>query len=88
MKCEDDAAMKTHLEELMKLQAQLQGMGAGLPDDELVTVILGSLPKSYQPLVSMISMSTKMMKSPLEPMSVIDALCEKYDHLAIDENKT
>jgi hypothetical protein len=72
----------------MKLQAQLEGMGAGLPDDELVTVILGSLPKSYRPLVSMISMSAKMTKSPLEPTGVVDALCEEYDRLAIDENKT
>jgi hypothetical protein len=86
-KCEDDSAVKNHLDELMHMQAQLESMGTGIPDDELVTIILGSLPKSYRPFISAISMSAKMSKLPLGPKDVVETLIEEYDHLAIDENK-
>ena len=44
MKCKDDSNVCTHLETLMCMQEQLAGMEAGLTDDELITLILGSLP--------------------------------------------
>jgi len=47
MKCKDDAHVHTHLETLLRMQEQLTGMGAALTDLDLVTVILGSLPKTY-----------------------------------------
>jgi gag-polypeptide of LTR copia-type len=47
MKCEDKSNVRTHLEALMRMQEQLAGMDAGVTDDDLVTVILGSLPKGY-----------------------------------------
>ena len=47
MKCEDESQVRMHLETLVKMQEQLTGMGAGLPQEDLVMVILGSLPKSY-----------------------------------------
>jgi hypothetical protein len=57
MKCEDESNVRTHLETLMRTQEQLAGMNAALTDDDLVTVILGSLPKSYRPLINAIAMS-------------------------------
>ena len=47
MKCEDDLNVHMHLEVLLQMQEQLAGMEAGLTDDDFVTIILGSLPKSY-----------------------------------------
>ena len=59
MKCEDDTNVRTHLETMLQIQEQLEGMGNGLKDDELTTVILGSLPKSYRPIINVISLSAK-----------------------------
>jgi hypothetical protein len=81
-------AVKSHLDELMKMYAQLEGMGTGIFDEELVMIILGSLPKSYWPFISTISMSAKMSKTPLEPTNIVETLIEEYDHLMIDENKS
>jgi len=49
MKCEDESQVCMHLETLTRIQEQLTGMGVGLPDTGLIMVILGSLPKLYQP---------------------------------------
>ena len=47
MKCKDDSNVCMHLEALLRMQEQLAGMEAGLTDDDFITVILGSLLKSY-----------------------------------------
>ena len=47
MKCEDETQVRTHLESLSRLQEQLTNMGGRLMDTNLITVILGSLLKSY-----------------------------------------
>jgi hypothetical protein len=86
-KCEDNSAVKTHLDKLMKIQAQLEGMGAGLSDDDFITVVLGSLPKSYCPFISTILMSSKLAPALLEPNRIIDALVDKYEQLMIDDKK-
>ena len=47
MKCEDNSNGCTYFEGGMQMQEQLVGMDAALLDDDLITVILGSLAKSY-----------------------------------------
>jgi len=66
----------TYLETLMKMQEQVTGMGVGLPDTDLVTVILRSLLKLYQPLINAISMSSTQAKASLMPNKVIKRLDE------------
>jgi hypothetical protein len=87
MKCEDESNVRTHLENLMKTQEQLAGMNAALSDDELITVILGSLPKSYRPLINAISMSGAHAKVNLEPDRVVGTLTDEFERLAIEERQ-
>ena len=79
MKCEDEANVCTHLETLMRTQEQLAGMNAALTDDDLVTVILGSLPKSYQPLINAITMSATHAKAKLEPDQIVSMLIDEFE---------
>jgi len=58
------------------MQEQLAGMSSGLPDTDLITVILGSLPKSYRPLINAISMSATHAKVNLMPDKVIESLTD------------
>ena len=78
MKCEDKSNVHTHLEALMRTQEQLAGMNAALTDDDLVTVILESLPKSYRPLINAITMSVMHAKVKLEPDQVIGTLVDEF----------
>jgi len=61
-----------HLESLSKMQEQLTGMGAGLTDTDLNTIILGSLPKLYHPLINAMTMSAAHAKVSLEPAKIIE----------------
>ena len=54
-------------------------MSAALTDDDLVTVILGSLPKLYQPLINVITMSMMHAKVKLEPDQIISRLIDKFE---------
>ena len=89
LKCEDESQVQTHLETLAKMQEQLAGMCAGLPNNDFVMVILrlGSLPKSYRPLINVISMSATHVKVSLEPDKVIESLLDEFEWLGIEERQ-
>ena len=87
LKCEDESQVRTHLETLTKMQEQLAGMGAGLPNNDFITVILGSLPKSYRPLINAISMSATHVKVSLKPNKVIESLLDEFERLGIEEHQ-
>jgi len=46
-------------------------MGAGLADPDLITIVLGSLLKSYFPLINVITMSAMHAKASLNPFEAI-----------------
>ena len=87
LKCENKSQVQMHLETLTKMQEQLAGMGVGLPNNDFVTVILGSLPKSYRPLINAISMSVTHAKVSLEPDKVIESLLDEFERLGIEEHQ-
>ena len=87
MKCEDESQVRTHLETLLKMQEQLVGMGSGLPDVDLIMILLGSLPKSYCPLVNAITVSSSHARVVLEPGKVVESLLDEFEHLSIEDRQ-
>jgi len=79
IKCKDKTQVRTHLESLSRMQEQLTRMGGGLTDTDLITVILSSLPRSYQPLINAITMSAMHAKITLEPNKVIESLLDEFN---------
>ena len=53
-------------------------MNAALTDNDLVTVILGSLPKSYRPLINATTMSMTHAKAKLEPEQIVSMLIDEF----------
>jgi gag-polypeptide of LTR copia-type len=86
LKCKDNANVRMHLESLMKMHEQLAGMNVALTDDDLVTIILGSLPKSHRPLINAITMSATHAKAKLEPDQVVGTLIDEFERLTIKEH--
>ena len=56
LKCLDHSNVKTHIQSLNVLYEQLKNMGEEITEDNFTTLILTSLPKSYWPLINMISL--------------------------------
>ena len=68
-----------HLESISRMQEQLVGMGSGLMDIDLTTIILGSLPKLYHPLINTMTMSAMHTKITLEPAQVIESVLDEFE---------
>ena len=85
MRCKDELNVHTHFETLMSTQEQLAGMNATLTDNDLVTVILGSLHKSYHSLINAITMSATHAKVKLEPEHVVRMLVDEFKQLEIED---
>jgi len=77
LRCKDKSQVHMHLE--TQMQGQLAWMCVGLPDTDHVMVILGSLLKSYWPLINAILMSVTHSKVSLIPEKVIESLLDKLD---------
>ena len=48
-------------------------------------MILGSLPKSYWPLINAISLLVKHAQVKLDPSAVVGSLLEEFERLQIEE---
>ena len=69
------------------MQEQLAGMEASLSDDEFITIILGSLLKSYRSLINTISLCVILAKLKLKPDTVIQSLFDEFEKLKIEEQQ-
>jgi gag-polypeptide of LTR copia-type len=87
MKCEDNSNVHIHLETLIRMQEQLAEMNPALTNNNLVTIILSSLPKSYHSLINAITMSVVHAKAKLEPDQVVSMLIDKFEWLTIEEHQ-
>ena len=63
LRCEDKANIRTHIESMKALHEQLNGMGERIADQDFIAVVLASLPKSYQPLINVLSLQNKTSPS-------------------------
>ena len=54
MHCPKDRNICNHFAEIMRLQEELEGIGAAIEDTEFATIIIGSLPPSYRSVSSTI----------------------------------
>ena len=63
---------------------QLKGMGEEISDGDFMTLILASLPKSYLPLINMISLQKHGSTKPLKPSTIMELIVEEFNGLQIE----
>ncbi|OAX31145.1 hypothetical protein K503DRAFT_672040, partial [Rhizopogon vinicolor AM-OR11-026] len=64
----------------LQLHESLAGMGTMIEDCDFYTIILGSLPETYRPLVSSINAAAKIAQKPLTPHELLNVITEEYEH--------
>jgi hypothetical protein len=79
-RCEEGGDVKVHFAELLRLRESPTSMGVVINDIDFHTIILGSLPELYQPLLSSISAAAKITKMPLTSYELISIITEEYKH--------
>ena len=81
----DNLNVKVQIQSLNAMYQQLKGMGKEISDGDFTTLILTSLPKSYQPLINMISLQNCMSTKPINPSTIMELILEEFDRLQIEE---
>ena len=79
LKCKEDTDVHMHLEAMMMMYEELSGMG-GTPDPkEYLTILLGSLPKSYRVLLMPITVAASIAGKDLNPEDIVVCVNEEFN---------
>ena len=87
-KLEEDEDARAHFTKLSDLREQLASMGKNYDDDEYASILLGSLPSSYEPTISAINAAAYLSNTTVTPNGVIRLVTRQYDRRVIRKDKT
>src|SRR5882672_5019603 len=71
LKCEEDTDVHVHLENMMNMYEELSGMGGTHNVKEYLTILLGSLPKSYGMLLMAITTAASITGKYFNPQDIV-----------------
>jgi hypothetical protein len=82
-KCEENGDVRAHLIKLQTMREDLASMGGSINDEDFTSIILGSIPLSYDTFISAMSATSTLLGSSLSPTNLIDAIGDEADRKAI-----
>ncbi len=86
-RCTEEDSVREHFEWLTDLRQQLAAMGKTVPDSKYALILMGSLPPSYQPTLSAISVATEMSGTTPTPAIVTKLATDEYDRRTLRGGK-
>ena len=87
LKCQEDADVCAHLDNLMRMHEELSGMNAAPDSREFLTIMLRSLLKSYGPLLNAITIATSTANAQLDPDNIATLVTQEYDRWTIEQHQ-
>jgi hypothetical protein len=84
----DDEDVCTHFTYLSNMREQLASMGKTIDDNEFASILLGSLPPSYESTVNAINAAADQADTSVAPDRVIQLVTDNYDQHIIKKGKT
>lgn len=81
MKCAENGNVHTHLDEMLAMHENLTTIGVGIDDTELVSIIVRSLPNTYQNFIAPVANSAHMSGVTLTPTSLVLYVHQEYDQI-------
>ena len=82
-KCDKSGDVHAHLIKLQTIHEDLASMGRSISDEDFTSIILGSIPLSYDTFISAMSATSTLLGSSLSPTNLIDAINDEADRKAI-----
>ena len=82
---EDD--VRAHFNKLAELKEQLAAMGHKITDEEYATILLGSLPDSYDSAMNSITAAADISGKAITPALVIRLVTDEYDRRSLKKAK-
>ena len=87
MKCGEDNNVCTHFDNIANLREQLAAMGKSIPNDEYVSILLGSIPSNYEATISTMSTTATLTNAALTLDTVIQLITDDYDRRVLKAGK-
>ncbi len=78
-RCVEGGDVKAHLTKLQSLREDLTAMGADPGDDNFVTIVLGSLPSSFETYLSVLTGASTLLGKTLNPNMVLQGINDEAD---------
>ncbi|KAJ3489198.1 hypothetical protein NLJ89_g11551 [Agrocybe chaxingu] len=88
IKCGKHEDVRTHFAKLANMNERLSSMGITFSDHEYATILIGSLPRIYDPTISSILAAAKLSKKPLDPDTVTSLIQDDFDRRDVSKEKS
>ena len=86
-KCPESGDVRAHLHKLQAMREDLASMGGTIDDEDFTSIILGSIPQSYNTYIAAIMATSTLLNQTLSPTNLIDAICDEADRRIIKNPK-
>src|SRR5271168_3398649 len=86
-KCPESGDLRAHLNKLQAMREDLASMGGSINDEDFTSIVLGSIPQSYDPYIAAITATSSLLDKTLSSTNLIDAIRDKADRRTIENQK-
>ena len=87
-KCLKSGDVHAHLNKLQVMHEDLASMGGSIPDEDFTSIVLKSIPLSYDTYIAAIMATSSLMDKTLSPTNLIDAIQNEADRHTIKNPKS
>ena len=86
--CSEKADVRAHFDKLRTMREELAAMGATPPDDDFYSIIMSSMPPSYNAYISAVNGTASVLGTTLSPDDLMQTLTEEADRRTTNTKKT
>src|SRR5271156_3501968 len=86
-KCNKHGDVRAHLIKLQTMREDLASMGGAISDEDFTSIILGSIPLSFDTYIAAITATSTLLNQTLSPTNLIDAIRDEADRRTIKNPK-
>src|ERR1700677_1294431 len=87
LKCGEDDNVRTHFDNIANLREQLAAMGKTIPDDEYTSIVLGSIPSTFEAVITSMSTTAALTHVPLTSDIATSLIIDEYDRRVLRAGK-
>ena len=88
LRCGERDDAREHFAKMRAMREDLAAMGHSPSDDDLCAIVLGSMSNSYEPFISALSATSRVLGKSLKPDELMDVLTEEYERRALRAKST
>ena len=82
-RCDDNGNVHAHFDTMRTMREDLAALGEDISEEDFATILIGSLPKTYDTYLSAIMATMSVLGRTLDPDALIQCVGDEFDRRAI-----